>query len=250
MRIVLEETEETLANGKLAATLKGEVLSAGRRERKRRTEEQEASPSGVRSRVRYLAGLGAFLAVLLLPLGAGLMADASRGQERRLYGQAVDLLQEGRLEAAHALAREIGGRKFLSSTGRREAAALLLRLGYDREAHRLLLGRKPDPANALDRELRRLAAACQRAQAELAKIDFSQDPAIRVRHARQALAEVPESPGMLRRVVEEELLASTTVGDDGLRRAFAEHYRLLRERAPSMADDVKRRAGETLRRAE
>jgi hypothetical protein len=189
------------------------------------------------------------LALMLPVLAAGLLL-VGRYAEDVTLARAAGQLSEGRSEAAlHTLA-PLKTQRLLSREARRRAAELYFRLGEDKTAHTLLRGvpfREGDPD---DKRLRELSARCQTAASLMKRADSGRSPAERVRLVRAAQDELPDAPGVLKRVAEAELQAFIQAKPPASSRSFEEAYAELRDRAPSLAAEVKRQAEQALAREE
>jgi hypothetical protein len=187
--------------------------------------------------------------VVLVPaLLAGTILLLEGDSESRL-ARAEAQLGAGQWERARAELEPLLGRPLLSRSVQRRAAALLYRLGEDRQALRLLAARPLDPAAPEDEPLRELAARCLTAAALRQQAEASADPEERLRLARAARAALPDSPLVLRWLVREELVNLARSADSELERAFEASYAALRRGAPSLAEEVKREAAQLLEAA-
>jgi len=188
--------------------------------------------------------------VLLLPLLLAGGIVKLLGEEGRVLAAATSELRSGRTEAALDSLDRLWGRRLLSAAARRRAAELYLRLGEDRKAHTFLAGQRPEKDHPADRRLQELSARCQQASHLLARADRSRSPRERVRLLREARLLLPDSPGVLQRLVQEELLLFTRSSDPEDEARFSEAYTELARAAPRRAAEVKRRAQEMLRAGE
>jgi hypothetical protein len=178
--------------------------------------------------------------VLLAPLLAAGWIAAARATADSVIARAASHLERGEAEAASDALGSLPVRVLLSRDARRRAAALFFRLGEDRKGHALLLGEKLSERDPEDRHLRELSAHCRRAAAVLQQADRSSDPQERLRLARSAQAELPDSPQVLRRVVQEELVLMVRRPGGEPSSAFERDYTALRVKAPRLAAALKR----------
>jgi hypothetical protein len=183
---------------------------------------------------------------LLLALLATTLVAGQRAGEEALLRHARRSLDQGQAENAERDLTALVRRPLLSRTARWDGAELFFRVGEDHAGNALLKGAQPDPHDPRDRQLLDLAARCQRALLLLARANRTPDPKERLDLAREALAETPDSPLVLQRVVEEELLQMTRTDDPRLSAAFEADYRRLRIGAPRLADELKQRVARTL----
>jgi hypothetical protein len=175
--------------------------------------------------------------VTLLTLDRSVTARLDRAEAR---------LNAGAWEAALAELAPISRTGFLSLSNQRRAATLLLRMGEDQQAYRLLAARplrRNDPEDAVARDL---AARCYSSSVLRRQSEKLRDPRERLRLARSAREALPEAPRVLEWVVREELLAMTR-GIKTEEKAFERDYALLRRHAPTLADAVKQKVAEVLR---
>jgi hypothetical protein len=193
-------------------------------------------------------GLWALAFLLPLAVGAGLIGWKSG--EDAILDRASAQLRRGELERALGTLRPLPGRRFLSRAGRRRGAELFFRLGEDGVAHTLLQGQGFDPEDPEDQRLRDLGGRCLRAGHALRRADRTRSPQERLALLRPALKDLPEAPRLLQRVVIEELGAVISARSEAeARRRTDEYlagYQELREKAPGLADEVKRRHEELL----
>jgi len=187
------------------------------------------------------------VAVLLLaPVIIAAALVGSRWAEDRVLSTASANLNLGRWEPALSTLELLRGRKALSPEARRRTAELYFRLGEDSKAHQVLGGMAFDEKSTADQRLRELAGRNQRAASLLRRIDKTTDPIQRLKLARKAQQEVPESAGILQRVVQEELMVLSRGLDSEIAEAFDRDYTDLRAHAPSKADELKERVRELL----
>jgi hypothetical protein len=191
-----------------------------------------------------------WLLVLLAPLLLGAAMVGWQSGEDAILQRAAATLERGQPEQALIDLKPLLRRPLLSSSARRRGAALYFRMGQDGRAHTLLRGQRYDGKDAADVELRTLAERCLKAGKALKAADRSNDAMERLRLVRSAQVELPDSPLVLQRVVLEELgaltLAPTPAEAERMTEEFLQDYQALRMRAPSLADEVKRKAGERL----
>lgn len=165
-----------------------------------------------------------------------------------MTGQARALLESKQWEASGNALGGLDGRRFVSRRARWDAAELYFRLGEDRKAHQMLAGIPFHEGDARDREMRELSSRNLRASSLLSQAETAPDVLGRLRLIRKARNEVPESPAILARLVQEELLAITHGGETEEQGAFESDYTLLRRAAPRAAAELKRRVGELVAR--
>ncbi|MFN3653146.1 MAG: hypothetical protein ACK47B_26495 [Armatimonadota bacterium] len=192
--------------------------------------------------VKWMLGL----LLVVLPLVAAGWVVRARIVEDDILARAQTRLEAGHWGAASQALRELPRGFLLSGDARRRAAALHFRLGEDRQGHQLLVGQRFDDKDPADRRVRDLSARCQRVSLLLKQVEASRDPEERVRLLRQARDEVPEAPHLLRRLAQEELLASVATGREQYQQAFEQAYLELRARAPEEADALKTSVGKLL----
>lgn len=194
-----------------------------------------------------------WLIPLLALLGVAWQVAGMRGFEESVLARAQQHFQRRELEAALEALQPFTDRRMVSSPARRRAALLFFQLGEDRQAHRMLLLQRPDDKSEDDRTLQEWSARCQRAQNHLNQADKLKDPQLRREHVEAALAETPDAPGLIRRLVEEDLvLMSVSGGAAGKAAAeqFARDYMELRSKAPKLAAAVKAGAERSLEKME
>jgi hypothetical protein len=184
------------------------------------------------------------LSLLLLPVAL----VSCRAQEEGALRQSAARLERGELEGALAALEPLLHRPLLSGGTRRQAAELYLRLGEDSRARDLLRGQRFDAKSADDTRLRDRIDRCRRASELLEQASHTVEPAERVRLVAEARQAVPESPRVLQRLVQEELLAMTRSPAPEASQAFEEGYRELRRKAPGLADALKRKVGAAVAR--
>jgi hypothetical protein len=178
------------------------------------------------------------IAAGILPLTAVLALAGVRAGEESLLDAAAAHLRQGQPEAALGPLARLRDRRFLFVSTRRRAAVLYFRLGEDKEALRMLAGQKFDADDPNDLQLRQLSSKCLRAGKLLRQADGSRDPAERVTLVRKAVEEVPDSPRLLERAVQEELLAMTVPNGPDVDQEFSEDYAALRRKAPGLAKQL------------
>ena len=211
-----------------------------RRQRPTLPAETPATPSMFRRLSRY------WWVLLLLPLVAVVWLMVLDRTTTARLDRAEARLRAGAWEAALDELSPISSAGFLSLANQRRAATLLLRMGEDQQAYRLLAARplrwnEPDDMVARD-----LAARCYTASVLRRQSEELREPAERLRLARSAREALPEAPRVLEWVVREELLAMTR-GMKTEEKAFERDYALLRRAAPRLADAVKEKVAEALR---
>lgn len=189
------------------------------------------------------------LLVAGLLLSAGVWVMRSSAENSVLLARAVRQLEAGELEAALHTTDSLGRRRLLPAPVRREVASLYFRLGEDIAGHNVLKGLPLRSEQAADQELLDWSSRCARTARLVEKAEQNEDPAARVRLLREARKELPDAPRLLQRLVLEELLAMSQTDDPGYEAAFGMHYAELRQKAPEMAETVKRKVGELLDRS-
>jgi hypothetical protein len=184
--------------------------------------------------------------LLLLPIAAvAWLMVLDRTVTDRLDRAEAQLKAEAWEAALDELA-PVSSAGFLSLSNQRRAATLLLRMGEDQQAYRLLAARPLRPNEPDDAVARDLAARCYAASVLRRQSEKLHDPAERLRLARSAREALPEAPRVLEWVVLEELLAMTR-GMKTEEKAFERDYALLRRAAPRLADAVKEKVAEEYR---
>lgn len=187
------------------------------------------------------------LLILLLaaPFLVGLSLVGWQSAEQGLVNRATAQFQAGEWEASLNSLATLQTRPLLSSAGRRRAAELFLRMGEDAHGHALLKGQRFDEQDPEDQKLRELTSRCVRAARLVEKADKSRDPAQRLEYLRAAQLELPDAPRLLQRVTLEELGALTRARSPEeaaeLSDAYLQDYAALRQKAPTLAAEVRRR---------
>jgi hypothetical protein len=186
--------------------------------------------------------------ILLLAAGAWKVA-AMRQVEEAALSRAQAHFDRRELEAALEALQPFAERELRSSSGRRRAALLFFQLGEDRQAHRMLLLQRPEEKSTEDKLLQEWAARCQRAQNLANKADKLKDAKDfpqRRDLIEAALAETPDAPKLLQRLVEEDLLLMSVSKSDTASEQFSRDYLELRTKAPKLAAQVREGAERSL----
>jgi hypothetical protein len=194
-----------------------------------------------------------WLIPLLLLLGVAWQIASMREVEETALARAQQHFDRRELEAALEALQPFTRREMRSSGGRRRAALLFFQLGEDRQAHRLLLLQRPDEKSQEDKTLQEWAARCQRAQnyANMAdKLKASKNFQQRRDLIEAALAETPDAPKLLQRLVEEDLMLMSVSKDPAGAEQFERDYLELRTKAPGLAAQVKEGAERSLEKME
>lgn len=187
-----------------------------------------------------------WLIPLLLLLGGLWKVASMREVEESILARAQRHFERRELEAALEALQPFTTRQMRSSSARRRAALLFFQLGEDRQGHRLLLLQRPDEKSEDDKLLQEWAARCQRAQNHLNEADKVKDPQQRRDLIEAALAETPDAPKLLQRLVEADLVLMGFNKSDAISEQFAKDYLELRTKAPKLAAQVKEGANRSL----